>query len=160
MPKTRHVYALFDDLDAALAALTEVQARGCASEHCSAMLHERHIDSTRLPTGERASREGAAKGATWGGTVGAVLGGLAALGGGILGIGPLAAAAFAGGVLAAYGALLGGIAGGDEPDHRLRVLQKDVEGGKVLIALETDDPALRAMSEEVLAKHGGHQAPP
>jgi len=120
-------------------------------------MHERHIDESLLPSGERAGREGAAEGAAVAGSVGAVLGGLAALGGGILGIGPLAAAAFGGGVMAAYGGLLGGISGSDEPERHLRALADDVEAGKVLIAVETEDPILEAMCEQVFARHGGRQ---
>jgi hypothetical protein len=157
MSTTRHVYAMFDRLEDALAAYAEVQASGCSTEHCSAMLHEKHIDEAALTGGERASPEGAAKGAAVGGAAGVVLGGLAALGGGILGVGPLAAAAFAGGVMAAYGALLGGIAGSDEPEHHLRAMQRELETGKVLIAIETDDPKLRAMCETVFETHGGRR---
>lgn len=155
MPKTRHVYALFDRLEDALAAYDEVQAGGCTTEHCSAMLHEKHIEESSLSGGERASREGAAEGAAVAGTAGLVLGGLAALGGGIVGVGPLAAAAFAGGVMAAYGALIGGIAGGDDPERHLRAVKQELESGKILIAIEADDPALRAMCERVFEAHGG-----
>lgn len=157
MSTTRHVYAIFDHLDDALAAYDEVQARGCATEHCSAMLHEKHIDESRLRGGERASREGAAEGAAVAGAAGMLLGGLAALGGGILGVGPLAAAAFAGGVMAAYGALLGGIAGSDEPERHLRAMKRELESGKILIAIETDDPKLRAVCDAVFETHGGRR---
>src|SRR5690606_31478965 len=134
-----------------------IQTGGCVTDHCSAILHQKHLDESGLTTDERAGREGARDGAMVAGTTGAVIGGLAALGGGLLGVGPLAAAAFAGGVMAAYGALLGGISGSDEPERHLRALAKDVEQGSILIAVETDDPALGEMCETVFAEHGGRQ---
>ncbi len=91
------------------------------------------------------------------GTAGAVIAGLATIGGGIFGVGPLLAAAVGGGVMAAYGALLGGIAGSDEPEAHLRALAAEVEAGKILIAVETDNGELETVCEETFAKHGGRQ---
>lgn len=153
----QHVYALFDDMDHAVAALDEVQAAGCETDSCSAILHEGKIDTDRLSSGERAHNEGAAGGAVVVGAVGAVVVGLAALGGGLIGLGPLAAAAAAGGVTAAYGMLAGGLSGGDDPESLLRSLEEQVEKGKILIALETEDPEFRALAEKVFEKHGGSQ---
>jgi uncharacterized membrane protein len=155
MPKTRHVHALFESSDAAAAAYAAVQARGCSSHHCSAILHEKHVEEADLTTDERAGREGARDGALVAGAAGAVIGGLVGLGGGILGVGPLVAAAFGGGVMAAYGALLGSISGSDEPEKHLRALAKEVEDGKILIAVETDDKKLQAMCQSVFEQHGG-----
>jgi hypothetical protein len=155
MSETRHVYALFDTAEAATAAYASLLARGCSTEHCSAIVHQKHVDESALPTGERAGPEGARDGALIGGTAGAVIGGLAALGGGLLGVGPLAAAVFGGGVMAAYGALLGGISGSDEPEKHMRAMEKAVEEGKILVAVESDDAELSKMCEEVFEEHGG-----
>lgn len=157
MSRTQHVYALFESPEAATAAYASVQALGCSTEHCSALLHEKHIDPSSLTTRERAGTEGAVKGAAIGGTAGVVIGGFAALGGGLLGVGPLAAAAFGGGIMAAYGAVLGRISGSDEPDKHLRGLETEVESGKVLIAVETDDRELEKMCMKVFEEHGGRQ---
>src|SRR5690606_5805533 len=94
MTKTRHIHALFESPDAAAAAYAAIQTGGCVTDHCSAILHQKHLDESGLTTDERAGREGARDGAMVAGTTGAVIGGLAALGGGLLGVGPLAAAAF------------------------------------------------------------------
>jgi uncharacterized membrane protein len=155
MRKTHHVHALFDSADAAAAAYATIQARGCSSERCSAFLHEKHVEEANLTTDERAGREGARTGAMVAGAAGAVIGGLAALGGGILGVGPLVGAAFGGGVMAAYGALLGGISGSDEPEMHLRALAKEVEEGKILVAVETDDEELQSMCRMVFEENGG-----
>lgn len=92
--------------------------------------------------------------------VGLVLGGLAGfagLGGEFTNVGPWAVAAFGGGVLAAYGAIAGVIARGDESDRHLRQLQYEVERGKLLVAVETEDPALGSMCERIFSQRGGRQ---
>ena len=155
MHQTKHVYALFDSHEKAAAAHADLQAEGCSTEHCSAIMHERHVDISSLSNRERASREGTRKGAAVGGAAGMVIGGLTVLGGNLLGVGPLAAMALTGGAMAAFGGVLGGIAGSDEPDKHIRALAESVENGKVLIAVETDDPKLRKMCETVFERHGG-----
>ena len=155
MSEKQHVYALFDDPEAAFAAYHAVVDGGCSSEHCSAVLHENQFDDSLDPPVDRASREGAVRGAAIGGIVGAILGGAAVIAGGIVTIGPLAAAVLGGGVLAAYGALTGGIAGSDEPEKRLRELEGDVISGMIVISLETDDPELKKMCEVVFRRYGG-----
>jgi hypothetical protein len=156
MSKPRHVYALFDSTQAAADAYAAVRACGCADEHCSAIVHEKHIDESVLPNEERASREGSRKGAAIAGTAGAAIAGLAAIGGGILGIGPLAALVVGGGVMAAYGALLGAISGSDVPEKHLRALEREIEAGKVLVAVETDDEKLREACTREFEQRGGH----
>lgn len=155
MADKQHIYALFEDPDAAFAAYHAVVAGGCSSEHCSAVLHENRYDDSLDPVADRASREGAIRGATLGGIVGAVLGGAAVIAGGVVTIGPVAAAVLGGGVLAAYGALTGGIAGADEPQKELRELEQDVINGLIVISLETDDPELEKMCEAVFKRYGG-----
>lgn len=155
MAAKQHVYALFEDPEAALAAYQTVQDNGCSSENCTAILHENHIDNSLDPASDRASREGAIRGALLGGILGAVLGGTATLIGGIVAVGPWAGAAIGGGLLAAYGALAGGIAGADEPEEELRALEDDVSKGKIVITLETDDDELKNMCERVFRRYGG-----
>ncbi|MCA9660770.1 MAG: DUF1269 domain-containing protein [Myxococcales bacterium] len=155
MPKKRHTYALFDTPDAATAAYDALSASGCSSEHCSAILHQRHIDETLLGEGESASPEGARRGAILAGTSGAIIGGLVALGGGIVGVGPLIGLAFGGGVMSVWGALLGAIASSEDPERHLRALEGEVEAGKILIAVSADEQATIDRASEILAEHGG-----
>jgi hypothetical protein len=155
MAVTQHIYALFDDPESGFAAYEAVQDSGCSSEHCSAVLHETLIDNSLDPANDRASREGATRGAAIGGIVGAVLGGAAAIVGGIVAIGPLAAALVGGGLLAGYGALAGGIAGSDEPEKHLRELEDAVNEGKILLAVQTDDPDMKTKCENVFKQFGG-----
>ena len=128
---------------------------GCQSERCSAFLHERELDESALTLGERALAEGVVKGGSIGGATGALLGTALALGGGLLGVGPLAAVAAATGLLSAYGAALGLIAGSSEAEERLRELQGLVESGKGLIAVEVEDAALEERARTILAEMGG-----
>jgi hypothetical protein len=155
MAAKQHVYALFDDAEAAFAAYQAVQDNGCSTERCTAVLHEDHIDDSLDPVSERASREGAVRGAVIGGILGAVLGAAAAIIGGVVAVGPWAGAAIGGGLLAAYGALAGGIAGADEPELQLRALEDEVTKGRIVITLETDDSELKTLCERLLKRHGG-----
>jgi len=150
-----HAYALFDDRNRAMAAYQEVQERGCREDQCAVVLHEGFLDEADLLLSETAVREGARKGAVVLGGAGAVIAGLAALGGGLFGIGPLAAAAFGAGTGAAYGGLLGAISGASDPDKVLRKIEKQVAAGKILLAVETEDMALRDACASIFAAHGG-----
>jgi alanine dehydrogenase len=155
MAAKQHVYALFEDPEAALAAYQTVQDYGCSTERCTAVLHENHIDNSLDPVSELASREGAVRGALIGGLLGALLGGSAALIGGVVAVSPWAGALIGGGLLAGYGALAGGIAGADEPEEQLRTLEDEVSSGRIVITLETDDDELKKMCERVFKRYGG-----
>ncbi|KIG13976.1 hypothetical protein DB30_07392 [Enhygromyxa salina] len=53
--------------------------------------------------------------------------------------------------------MLGGISGSDDAEKHLRALYAEVENGKILIAVETDDSELEKMCETIFAEHGGRQ---
>lgn len=156
-PKARHVYALFEDRDQATAAYQEVQARGCAGEHCSVLLQKDLLDEGELKFSETAAREGAKKGAIVGGATTALVAGLVALPGGLLGFGPLAAAVIGAVWGGTFGGLLGSISGASDPDKALREIERAVNAGSVLVAVETDDPDLEAVCDEVFIAHGGQR---
>ncbi|NJK32871.1 MAG: hypothetical protein HC927_10940 [Deltaproteobacteria bacterium] len=153
----RHVYALFDSRTAATRAYEEVQQRGCGGEHCSVLMQRDLLDEEELTLSETAAREGAGKGAVIAGATCAVIAGLIALPGGLLGIGPLAATLFGGAWGATFGGLLGSISGASDPDKTLRKIEAEVNAGKVLLAVETDDPELERVCQEVFASQGGKQ---
>jgi uncharacterized membrane protein len=155
--KKRHVYALFDEYDKAAAALDEVQQRGCQGEHCSVLMQQDLLDEELLTISETAAKEGAKKGAIVTGTAGAVIAGLTALPGGLLGLGPLVAAMFGAAWGAAFGGLLGSLAGASSPEKTLRKIEKEVKAGKILVAIETDDDTLEETCSEVFASYGGKQ---
>lgn len=153
-PKLRHVYALFRDRDQATAAYDEVR-RDCESEHCNVLMHQDLLDAQQLTLSETAAREGAKKGAMIAGAIGAVITGLLAVPDGLLGLSPVVAALVGGGVGAGFGALLGSITGASAPDKTLRKIEAEVRAGQILVAVETDDPALEQFCDQVLATHGG-----
>lgn len=155
MSDKRHVYALFEGRERATAAYKELQDIGCKAEACSVLMFKDLLDEEQLTMSETAAREGAAKGAVIAGVGGALIAGLAALPGGFLGIGPLAAALFGGGAGAAFGGLSGVISGASDPEAQLREIEEQVRKGKVLVAVETEDAALEKQAGEILARHGG-----
>lgn len=155
--KVRHVYALFDDRDAATAAYAAIQQQGCQSDHCSVLMQHDLLDEGELAMSETAAKEGAKKGALVGGVATAVVAGLVAIPGGFLGFGPLVAAILGAGWGAAFGGLLGSISGASDPDKVLRTIEDAVKAGKVLVAVETDDPVLEQTYGDVLAAHGGQR---
>ncbi|HLT36131.1 MAG TPA: hypothetical protein VK034_07590 [Enhygromyxa sp.] len=155
--KPRHVYALFPSREQATAAYEEVQRRGCQSEHCSVLMQRDVLADEELALSETAAREGAKKGALIAGAAGAVVAGLVAIPGGLLGLGPLVAAMFGAAWGAAFGGLLGSIAGSSDPDKALRKIEEQVRAGKTLIAVETDDPAMEEICADVFAAHGGER---
>ncbi|PRP93180.1 hypothetical protein ENSA5_44470 [Enhygromyxa salina] len=155
--KKRHVYALFEDREAAEAAFEEVQQRGCRGEHCSALMQRDLLDDEELTMSETAAKEGAKKGALAAGVAGALVAGVVALPGGLLGFGPLVAAAFGAAWGATFGAMLGSISGASDPDEALRKIEAEVNAGKILIAVETDADELEEAADEVFASHGGRK---
>lgn len=152
--RKRHVYALFRDRDQATAAYEKVR-RDCGSEHCNVLMHQDLLDAEQLTLSETAAREGAKKGAMLAGAAGAVIVGLLAIPDGLLGLRPIVAALVGGAVGAAFGTLLGSITGASAPDKTLRNIDAQVRAGQILITIETDDPALEQLCEQVFATHGG-----
>jgi hypothetical protein len=150
----RQIYALFNRREDAAAALEEIRSGGCESGRCSVVLHDEELDMGKVALDERAGKELAPRGAVLTGAIGAVAVGIAAT---AVGAVPLAAAAAAGGVAALYGMLAGGISASDDPDRLLRAIEEEVEKGKILVALDTEDAEQQAMAEEVFEKHGGYQ---
>ncbi|PRQ05158.1 hypothetical protein [Enhygromyxa salina] len=155
--KKRHVYALFEDREAADAALDEIQRRGCRGEQCSVLMQRYLLDEEELTMSETAAREGTKKGALAAGVAGAVVAGLVALPGGLIGFGPLVAVIFGAAWGATFGALLGSISGASDPEQVLRKIEAEVNAGRILIAVETDDEQLEEAADEVFASHGGRK---
>lgn len=151
----KHVYALFTNRSDAVAAYHEIEAQGCPGEHCSVLLHEGQLTEGDLGPVESAAHEGVWKGAAVAGATGAILTGLVAGSGGLLGVGFLTGLAVGGGIMAIYGAIFGGIAGSDDAESHVRALGRALEEGEILVAAKMDDPELAGTCQEVLIAHGG-----
>lgn len=118
-------------------------------------MQEGLLDEELLAMSETAVKEGAKKGALVAGAAGAVVAGLAALPGGLLGFGPLVAVIIGAVWGGAFGGLLGGISGSSDPDKTLRTIEEQVNAGKILVAVATDDEALADACDLVFRSHGG-----
>lgn len=104
--------------------------------------------------------EGVAAGATGGGLLGALIGGLTAVGtvatgGGLLVAGPLVAILAGGGAGAGVGGLLGGLAGAGMTEYEAKLFAKELEDGKILVAVHCADDARRDTAEHTLENAGG-----
>ena len=144
---TRHVYGIFADKDDAARAYQELTAK-CGAEHCSVIVHEAYADATSDP---RDTRRGAIGGAAIVGTAGAAITGLAAVGAGLLVVGPLMVAGFA--VGSVYGALSGALSG--VADEHADKIEARLREGKIVVAAEPQSLADAATIESVLVRHHG-----
>lgn len=89
--------------------------------------------------------EGVAIGAASGGLLGAVVGGLTAIGAistgglGLIASGPLVAALAAGGAGAATGGLVGGVVGATIPEHEVKYYENAIKEGSVLVGVKCNE---------------------
>lgn len=154
------IFALFDDLTQASAAIEALSGAGFGEEQISCVTRgtprgerqeqmETIIDAPNLPT--RATVAGAAVGGT-----GGLIAGMVALAvpgfGPILALGPLAAL-----LGAALGAGAGNIAGNLGAGERALTYERSIQMGNVLVAVaaEEGEPADRA--ERILSEQGGRE---
>lgn len=101
-----------------------------------------------------------AQGTAWGAGVGAVVGGLVAVGslgvpGGLFVAGPLAALAGGAATGAVGGGLLGALVGAGIPEERARTYEERISGGDVVLAVETATQVEAATAEKAMLKAGG-----
>jgi uncharacterized membrane protein len=143
----RHVYGIFADKNDAARAYQELTAK-CGAERCSVIVHEAYADATADP---RDMRRGAIGGAAIVGTAGAVITGLAAVGAGLLVVGPLMVAGFA--VGSVYGALSGALSG--IADEHADKIEARLREGKIVVAAESQSQADATLIETVLVQHHG-----
>ena len=150
------VYGLFDDHDAATAAVGEMLARGIPKDVVSVVMHEGtlHAEDVQNP-GTQAKRFAVAGGVATG-AVAALAGGLVAGGSGMIGAGPLAMALFSG----AYGTLLGGlvaaISGSSDARPQIEALAAAVDNGKVLVTIDVSKKRAAVRCEDFLESHGAY----
>lgn len=107
------------------------------------------------------SAEGAAIGVATGGTVGAVLAGLAAVGSivipglAIVAVGPLVAALAGAGAGGAAGGLVGALVGAGVPEHEAKVVGPGMERGGILVGVHADNAQQAEIARNTLASRGG-----
>ena len=156
---TQVITGTFADADDANVAVDELIAAGYDRDAISVIMNNdvrqryfgagNNLDAHNDDAGARIAK-GAAGGSAIGGTIGAIVGaflltgavGATAATGGIAApfiAGPLAAALAGGGAGAAAGSLVGAIAAAGVPHDRAERLERDVEGGSIVIAVRAQD---------------------
>ncbi|GAC1613949.1 MAG: hypothetical protein NVS4B5_01860 [Vulcanimicrobiaceae bacterium] len=152
------IIGTFHDRASAEAAVERLGAIGYGQNDVSVVMNH---ETRSKYFGEEAAAHGStdrsssiAKGAAGGGMIGGTLGALVAavVGTGALGLtvatggvaapfiaGPLAAALAAGGAGAAAGSVLGGLVGAGMPAYDAKRVDRDVEGGNIVVSVHADD---------------------
>lgn len=136
--------ALFPDRESVERAYAVLSARGYGRDDVSVLISDegraRHFPNPEDRNTELGSKaaEGAGVGAVAGGTLGAVLLGLAAAGFAVPGLpiiamGPLAAALAGAGGGGALGALVGGLVGAGIPEERARAYDEGLRRGGIVL---------------------------
>ncbi|MGJ8636128.1 MAG: hypothetical protein ACSHX5_04735 [Phycisphaerales bacterium] len=98
--------------------------------------------------------EGVAVGASSGGAIGALIGGLTAVGAvatggaGVVVAGPIVAALAGAGAGAASGGLMGGLVGLAIPEHEVKHYEDAIEEGAVLVGVECEDSDDKDMAKK------------
>lgn len=151
----RLIFALFDQLDDATAAIAALEASPIASQDVANItVHRDEVANSDLLSGETGGRRGAFLGGFLGGAAGAILGAL--LGGplDLIQAGPLMGALLVGLGGLFFGGLGGAIVGQSEPDPRILPFVEGMRQGGVLVTVETTDARVHAEIDELLAAHG------
>ena len=153
------ITGLFENKHVALTALREMEARGIPGDAIS-------VVATGDPTSgglgvETKSKlpEGTAIGATAGGAIAALAGGLSAIGvlassGALLAAGPVVAALAAAGAGATGGAVVGAFIGATVPEHEMKLYESALEAGSVLVGIECGDRDRWDAARAVLREYG------
>jgi hypothetical protein len=145
--QSRLVSGLFNDRDSAERVYSSLESRGYSKDDVNLMMS----DDTRnryfgegTPDTELGSKalEGAGAGSAIGGTLGAIIGGIAAIGTnvllpglGLVVAGPLAAALAGAGAGGLTGGLVGALVGSGIPEDRAREYEEGVKNGGIVMGV-------------------------
>jgi hypothetical protein len=139
-------YGLFDDDDAARAAISAIEASGTPRHRVGVTLHRGRLDEGLLGVVATDAAEGAREGAAIAGILGAITGAVV--------MGPIGLVS--GGVLGAlYGTVGGAIAGSSAPDRNLEQLSKQLAQGKVLVVVDATSLESRDRADAAMRAAGG-----
>lgn len=165
----RMVTGLFRDRESAERAYGSLASRGYSKDDVSMMMSDdtrsRYFgsDAPQTELGDKAM-EGAGTGAAIGGTVGAVLAGIAAIGTsialpglGLLVAGPLAAAIMGAGAGGLTGGLIGALVGSGIPEERAKVYDEGIRGGGIMMGVNARaDEDAEYFENEFRSNRGEH----
>lgn len=163
MPNDRLVTAIFNNRIAAERAADTVLRMGYTQRDISLMMS----DNTRtrefgIEKGNKAA-EGVGVGSATGGTAGAVIAAIAAIGTtlaipplGLVVAGPIAAALAGAGAGGIAGGLIGGLVGAGIPEHVAKEYEKGLREGGILLMVEARDKDEAKRLRDALRGMGGH----
>jgi hypothetical protein len=142
------VTGLFKTRAAAEAAVDAVIKRGYTRDDISVLMSDATKNKEFAVQTRSHAADGLGIGGAIGGTVGAVLLAIAAVGtsiaipglGGLMVAGPIAAALAGAGAGGATGGLIGLLIGTGIPEHRAKVYETGVRGGGILLGIEAKSP--------------------
>jgi len=143
------VTGLFDDKDSAESVYNSLRSRGYTDDDINVIMSDATRDKyfRTHPLGTEAA-EGTALGGIIGGSLGAVIGGLAAVGTnlflpgvGLIIWGPLAGALAGAGAGGAVGGLVGALVGWGIPEERAKVYAEGIRGGGTVIGVKPRNAA-------------------
>jgi uncharacterized protein YjbJ (UPF0337 family) len=143
--QNRMLTGLFNDRESTERAYTSMRNRGYRDEDINVMMSEDtrgkwFSDSDDSELGSKAL-EGAGAGSAIGGTLGAIIGGIAAIGtsvllpGGILIAGPIAAALAGAGAGGLTGGLVGALIGSGIPEERAKYYDEGIRNGGAVVGV-------------------------
>lgn len=152
------LYAIFDSPQACDAAIRDLESIGTldSPEHpCRLVVHKKGLEgepASEMNLFETAAASTLARGTLLGALGGAVLFGLVVY---------LATGLSAGAILGAIGGaitglLVGALAGPSDIDPAYKAMAKEIELGKVLLAVEPASRRCEDRAQVILERHGGH----
>ena len=162
---SRMVTGLFRDRESAEKAYSSVSTRGYGKDDVNLLMSDetrkRHFGDDDSELGTKAL-EGAGAGAAIGGTTGAILGAIAAIGTsvvlpglGLIVAGPLAAALAGAGAGGATGVLIGALVGSGIPEDRAKLYDEGVRSGGIVMGVNPRSDEDAAYFENEFRTHRG-----
>ena len=157
----RAVIGVFDDRDRVRDAISALQEAGFSLDDVSVIMRDRDDEETALERGGTHVDKTTAAGALAGGVLGGAAGWLAALGlvavpglGPLVGAGVVATTLLGMGIGAGAGAVVGALVELGVPESEARWYDREVQGGRVLVAVRADGRAEEA--RRVLRHYGAY----
>lgn len=165
----RTVSGLFNDRDSAERAYTSLRERGYSTDDVNVLMSDetrnRHFGegSPSSELGDKAL-EGAGAGSAIGGTLGAIIGGIAAIGTnvvlpgvGLIVAGPLAAALAGAGAGGLTGGLIGALVGSGIPEDRAKDYDEGIRSGGIYMGVNARNDEDAQYFDNEWRTSGGHK---
>lgn len=158
----RTVTAVFDDAASASDAVDRLLEQGISRDAISVLMSEETRGRGFEVQTRTKAPEGIATAGTVGGGLGALAGGLLAIGAlsvsgvGLVAAGPLVAALVGAGAGAAAGGLIGGLIGLGIPEHEAQMAAEKIEKGGILIGIDAADSDQADVVEDILENSHGY----